>query len=97
MTSVQISCLILFWNNRYGANLKPKPTRASYWDSVKDTLNDRILICVAFFAVVSIIPGMIVEPSIGWLEGVVITVALIIQVMITAANDYSKDSKFIKL
>lgn len=48
-------------------------------------------------AVVSIIPGMIVKPSDGWLEGVAILAALFISVLLTAWNDYSKDSKFIEL
>jgi 1,4-dihydroxy-2-naphthoate octaprenyltransferase len=52
---------------------------------------------VAIFAVLSIIPGMIVEPKTGWVEGIFILAALFIQVVITAWNDYAKDSKFIEL
>ena len=82
---------------RYGRNLKPIPQRAKFFDSVKDAINDRIMLMVAIFAVISIIPGMIIEPSIGWLEGTIILVALLIQVIITAYNDFVKDSKFIEL
>jgi len=52
---------------------------------------------VAIFAVVSIIPGMIIHPKTGWLEGCIIFVALFIQVLISSYNDYNKDSKFIQL
>ena len=58
---------------------------------------DRILLLVAIFAVLSIIPGMVVEPSTGWVEGVFILVALAVQVLITAWNDYTKDKKFVQL
>ncbi len=40
---------------------------------------------------------MIVEPKTGWVEGIFILAALFIQVVITAWNDYAKDSKFIEL
>jgi len=64
---------------------------------MKDALNDRILLIVAIFAVLSIIPGMIVEAATGWVEGVFILVALFVQVLITAFNDHSKDKKFVQL
>ena len=40
---------------------------------------------------------MVVEPKTGWVEGIFILIALFIQVVITAWNDYAKDSKFIEL
>lgn len=73
------------------------PIRASLRESLVDSANDRILLVVAAFAVLSIIPGMVVKPSDGWLEGVAILCALAISVLLTAWNDYSKDSKFIEL
>lgn len=87
----------LFFSKRYKSNAKPQPIRASFRESIWDSLNDRILLIVAIFAVLSIIPGMIVEPKTGWVEGIFILAALFIQVVITAWNDYAKDSKFIEL
>jgi Ca2+-transporting ATPase len=52
---------------------------------------------VAIFAIISIIPGMIIHPATGWLEGTIMLAALILQVLISAYNDYNKDSKFIEL
>ena len=52
---------------------------------------------VAIFAVISIIPGMVIHPATGWIEGCFIFVALVIQVLISSYNDYNKDSKFIEL
>ena len=71
--------------------------RPPFFESLKDSLNDRIIILVGIFAILSIIPGMVVEPSTGWIEGVFILVALCIQVLITSWNDYSKDTKFVEL
>lgn len=64
--------------NKYSKNEKPRPQRPPFFDSVKDALNDRILLIVAIFAVISIVPGMIVDPAVGWVEGVFILVALIV-------------------
>ena len=86
-----------FCQNRYKSNAKPQPIRASFRESIWDSINDRILLIVAIFAVLSIIPGMVVEPKTGWVEGIFILIALFIQVVITAWNDYAKDSKFIEL
>ena len=77
--------------------MKPKPQLPPFFESVKEALNDRILILVAIFAVISIIPGMIVTPATGWIEGVFIIVALFIQILIMAWNDHNKDTKFVKL
>ena len=77
--------------------MKPRVQRPPFIDSLKDSLNDRIIILVGIFAVLSIIPGMCVEPSTGWVEGVFILIALCVQVLITSWNDYSKDNKFVEL
>ena len=77
--------------------MKPRVQRPPFIESLKDSLNDRIIILVGIFAILSIIPGMVVEPSVGWVEGVFILVALCVQVLITSWNDYSKDNKFVEL
>ena len=82
---------------RYGKNSKPRKQPAPFWDSLKDSINDKIILLVGIFAILSIIPGMVVEPSNGWIEGVFILVGLLIQVLIASWNDYSKDNKFVEL
>ena len=77
--------------------MKPRAQRPPFFDSLKDSLNDRIILLVGIFAILSIIPGMVVEPANGWVEGVFILVALCIQILITAWNDHSKDKKFVEL
>jgi len=38
-----------------------------FCDSVKEALQDKLLIAVAFFAVVSLIVGTIFNPKTGWI------------------------------
>ena len=40
---------------------------------------------------------MIVEPSVGWIEGVFIVVGLVLSIMISACIDFNKDKKFVQL
>lgn len=82
---------------KYSKNERPRSQQPPFFESVKDALNDRILLLVGILAILSIIPGMWISPKNGWVEGVFIVVALIIQVMITAWNDNNKDKKFVKL
>ena len=77
--------------------MKPRVQRPPFFDSLKDSMNDRIILLVGIFAVLSIIPGMCVEPSTGWVEGVFILIGLFIQVLITSWNDYNADNKFVEL
>jgi len=89
--------LVFVDKHRFGANEKPKPQRIRWCSSFKEALNDRLLLLIAIFAIVSIIPGMIIHPKTGWLEGCIIFGALIIQVIISSYNDFTKDTKFIEL
>ena len=71
--------------------------RPPFCDSLKDALNDRIILLVAIFAILSMIPGMVVEAKTGWMEGVAILGALFVGVLIAAWNDHAKDRKFVEL
>ena len=81
---------------RFCKNEKPVPQKPPIWQSIKGAL-DMLLVLVAIFAVISIIPGMVVDPAQGWVEGVFILAALFVQVMISAYADYKKDKKFVQL
>lgn len=52
---------------------------------------------VAVFALLSIITGMIYHPRTGWIEGFSIYLAILILVLITSLNDWSKDKQFVRL
>ena len=81
----------------FGANLKPSPQKPPFTESLMDALNDRVLLLVAAFAILSIITGTIYEPATGWIEGVCIIGALVFQVAITSLNDWFKDRQFVSL
>lgn len=68
-----------------------------YRESLKDAFDDRILAVLGIFAVLSIITGMIYNPRNGWIEGVTILIAIVIMVLITSLNDWSKDKRFVEL
>lgn len=78
----------------FGENTAPKPQRTPFWESLRDAFNDRILFVLAICAVLSIITGMVVSPSNGWVEGVSILLAIALIVLISSCNDWSKDKKF---
>lgn len=46
----------------YGVNEKPKIKLPSFFDSVKEALNEKILWVIAIFAILSIISGVIYNP-----------------------------------
>lgn len=77
--------------------MEPAPRFPPFRESLVDAMNDRILLIVAIMAVLSIIPGMIVSPKNGWIEGLAILVVLFIQILITASNDSVKDKQFVAL
>ena len=81
----------------FGKNEKPTPQLPPFFESLKDALRDRILLLLAIFAALSIITGMVYNPARGWIEGSSIYVALLILILITSINDWSKDKKFVRL
>lgn len=78
----------------FGENTAPKPQQTPFWESLRDAFNDRILLALGICAVLSIITGMCVSPSNGWVEGVSILIAIALIVLISSCNDWSKDKKF---
>jgi magnesium-transporting ATPase (P-type) len=81
----------------FGHNTKPAPHLPSYWESLKEAIEDKILLVLAICAALSIIFGMVYSPKTGWVEGVSIYVVVVIMVMITSLNDYAKDVRFVEL
>ncbi|MFS8160624.1 MAG: hypothetical protein ACMG6E_10570 [Candidatus Roizmanbacteria bacterium] len=73
------------------------PQIPPFKDSVKEALDNRILLYLAIAAFFTIITGMIATGWMGWIEGVSIYFAIFIIVTITSANDWVKDKQFVKL
>ncbi|RMZ72554.1 calcium-translocating P-type ATPase PMCA-type [Pyrenophora seminiperda CCB06] len=68
--------------------------------------NDKVLILLTIAAVISLALGLYQtfgvkhepgEPAVEWIEGVAIIVAIVIVVVVGAANDWQKERQFVKL
>jgi len=77
----------------YGSNSLPSSPRKSFWQLFVDTFDDQTLQILVVAAVVSLAVGLYEDPS-GYVEGVAILVAVLIVSIVTAVNDYQKESQF---
>jgi P-type Ca2+ transporter type 2C len=82
----------------FGSNKIPPPRSDTIleivWETIKEDPIIKILLLGVVF-VLSIETSMC--PSSGWVDGVVIIIAVFLVLSVTAGNDYSKDKKFKKL
>ncbi|ODV82923.1 hypothetical protein CANARDRAFT_30486 [[Candida] arabinofermentans NRRL YB-2248] len=97
--------------NIYGENKLPQRAPKSFLRLCWELLNDQILIMLSIAAVVSLALGLYEtfgqpteydeegkpQPKVEWVEGVAIIVAIVIVVLVGAANDYNKERQFVKL
>ncbi|KAJ3209185.1 Calcium-transporting ATPase 10, plasma membrane-type [Entophlyctis luteolus] len=82
----------------FGLNKIPPPRSDTILEIVWGTIvEDPILKILIVGAILVLSLGTAMCPSDGWLDGVVIVVAVVIVLSVTAGNDYSKDKKFKKL
>jgi len=80
-----------------GTNVIPTAPRKSFYELFVDTFDDatlQILICAA---VVSLAIGLYDDPTAGYVEGTAILAAVLIVSLVTAINDYQKESQFRQL
>lgn len=91
----------VYSDNRLPAR-KPKNIFQLAWMAY----NDKVLILLTIAAVISLALGLYQtfgvkhepgEPKVEWIEGVAIIVAIVIVVVVGAANDWQKERQFVKL
>ncbi|KAF1828483.1 calcium ATPase [Decorospora gaudefroyi] len=91
----------IFSDNRLPVR-KPKNIFQLAWMAY----NDKVLILLTCAAVISLALGLYQtfgvehkpgEPAVEWIEGVAIIVAIVIVVVVGAANDWQKERQFVKL
>ena len=58
---------------------------------------DATLIVLIVAAVVSLVVGVMEDPAKGWIEGAAILFAVLLVAVVTATNDFNKESQFRKL
>lgn len=82
-------------------NRLPDRKADSIWVLLWKAYNDKILILLTAAAVISLALGLYETfsggSSVDWVEGVAICVAIIVVVLVTAANDWQKERQFVKL
>lgn len=91
----------------YGDNLIPKKPPKHFMQLVWDALQDTTLIILTVAAVVSLVlslapvhedkphgPEDAEEHSVEWIEAVAIMVSVVVVVLVTAVNDWSKEKQF---
>eukprot|EP00529_Nitzschia_sp_RCC80_P005712 CAMPEP_0113447230 /NCGR_PEP_ID=MMETSP0014_2-20120614/4128_1 /TAXON_ID=2857 /ORGANISM="Nitzschia sp." /LENGTH=1038 /DNA_ID=CAMNT_0000338373 /DNA_START=398 /DNA_END=3514 /DNA_ORIENTATION=+ /assembly_acc=CAM_ASM_000159 len=81
----------------FGSNVLPSSPRKSFWQLFVDTFDDATLQILIVAAIVSLIIGIYDDPATGYVEGMAILAACLIVSVVTAINDYQKESQFREL
>ena len=87
----------------FSDNRLPEKKAKSIWELAWLAYNDKVLILLSVAAVVSLALGIYQSVSahngetVQWVEGVAIIVAIVIVVVVGAANDWQKERQFVKL
>eukprot|EP00980_Cylindrotheca_fusiformis_P031423 scaffold26343_cov181-Cylindrotheca_fusiformis.AAC.2 len=81
----------------FGSNTLPSTPRKSFWQLFVDTFDDATLQILIVAAMVSLIIGIYDNPSTGYVEGCAILAACLIVSVVTALNDYQKETQFREL
>lgn len=77
-----------------GGNSLPSAPRNSFWQLFVDTFDDATLQILIAAAIVSLVVGVYDDPTTGYVEGMAILAAVLIVSVVTAVNDYKKESQF---
>lgn len=88
----------------FGINKLPEKKIKSIWELAWIAYNDKVLILLTVAAIISLALGIYQsvtatdgEARVQWVEGVAIIVAILIVVVVGAANDWQKERQFVKL
>ena len=91
----------------FNDNRIPTKKSLSIWRLFWNVFNDRVLIILTIAAVVSLALGVYEAvgqtpepgegPSLDWVEGLAIEVAVVIVVLVTGVNDYRREKQFVAL
>lgn len=96
---------------QFGANVLPSKVAKSFFRLCLEAFKDKVLVLLSVAAAISLALGLYETfghgteydeegkplPKVNWVEGVAIIVAVLIVVIVGAANDYQKERQFAKL
>lgn len=92
---------------RYGRNEIPQKDLDGFFKIVMMTLDDKVLIVLVIAAIIALSLGIYEAvgeyhppgspPSVDWVEGVAILVAVIVVTLVGSVNDWQKERQFAKL
>jgi magnesium-transporting ATPase (P-type) len=80
----------------FGSNMIPAKKAKSFLQLAWEALQDFTLIVLIIAATISLILGLVVEKDkeTSWIDGFAILMAVVVVVLVTASNDYSKELQF---
>ncbi|KAI7907007.1 PMCA-type calcium-translocating P-type ATPase [Cokeromyces recurvatus] len=91
----------------FGSNTLPKVEEVVLWQLMWNTFQDKILLLLTGSAIISLSIGIYEDiytveydssgnkvPSVKWIEGVAIIIAILLVVIVTSVNDYRKEKQF---
>jgi Ca2+-transporting ATPase len=81
----------------FGSNILPSSPRKSFYQLFIDTFDDATLQILIVAAIVSLCVGMYDDPAAGYVEGMAILSACLVVSVVTALNDYQKETQFREL
>ena len=81
----------------WGTNAMPATPRKDFWTLFVETFDDATLQILIVAAAVSLAIGLYDDPATGYVEGCAILAACLIVSVVTAINDYQKESQFRQL
>lgn len=75
----------------------PEPESDTWLQMFLESFEDTTLIILIVSAAVSLAVGLYEDPAKGWIEGAAILFAVLLVAVVTATNNYNKESQFRKL
>ncbi|KAI5919197.1 calcium-translocating P-type ATPase [Camillea tinctor] len=91
----------------YGRNILPSKKATPLWKLAWNAYNDKVIILLTVAAVISLALGLYETfgqtpapgdpPSLDWVEGVAIVVAILIVTIVGSLNDWQKERAFVRL
>jgi calcium-translocating P-type ATPase len=78
----------------YGCNALPSSPRKTWFQLFVDSFNDETVQILIAAAIVSLLVGIYDDPTTGYVEGCAILAAVLVVSIVTACNDYQKETQF---